>query len=843
MQETRSPIWPLVILLTCTAVMTGFGIWSCKPQAIAPQRAVPDAAAPAPAAGVAATDQPPASTAEEDCQQEAVAPQDPLSELASFAVPPRRARPAPPVADRISVDPSLADPPLLPTIEPSLRSDGAGGAARTMRAPQVPAKGGAQSGKLHRQSVQRSPDLAHVWPYARSLVHLLEATGDTAAIHSWRDRLTGALAELHAIEVLGAPAAGELLETLQQLAHEAMALAGGQRDLNQRAALLRAAYALQRRLAIWQPVYELARPKLTQVSLHHSDPTALLDKLRAADTQLARLSNPQQWREYLLLDQLAAIASQQRNATSYERSNLAREFLSRLESADSTLQQEQFFAHRAWQEVAFELRHWVSEPVDYEALLDDLERVEDGYGEKTGRNVATQYQILRWSSSPELAELGDRINAYYRNANVRCAISGELLNRLLPHPEPVDENVNDRVLGGRVFGRSRVTTRLRLVLLPDRERWRLGLEANGDVDSRTQTQRGPARFHNVGRSRYRVLKMLLIDRRGVHTQDAEGAALTDADLTGMDTNLDGVPLVNLLVRAAAKQMYDRQVDEAEYQTQGLLANRAESRMDSEVDEKLSAATEKFRTTIWRPLRGLGLRPEAVDMQTTADRLIVRYRLAGYDQVAAFTPRPQAPANSLLSIQVHQSMLNNVVSSLDLGGREVGLRDLFAEVARKLKRNNYQIPDDVPDDVTIQLAATDPIHFECKDDRIHITLRIAKLAAGDNHTWHNFEVRGMYLPCIDGIRVGIERDSYIRLKGYRRRLSTGDQVVLRGIFAKVLAPHPDIDLLAGVLINDQRLHDLRVSQFVVCDGWIGIAVGSGSPIRMHIADDPQQARLH
>lgn len=195
---------------------------------------------------------------------------------------------------------------------------------------------------------------------------------------------------------------------------------------------------------------------------------------------------------------------------------------------------------------------------------------------------------------------------------------------------------------------------------------------------------------------------------------------------------------------------------------------------------------------------------------------------------------------MLSVQVHQSTLNNIVSSLDLGGREVGLRDLFAEVASKLQWKDYQVPEDLRDDVTIQLATHDPVHIECKEDRIHVTLRIAKLAAGDSHRWSNFQVCGMYLPDIEGIRIGLERDSYIRLKGHRRRLSTGDQVVLRGIFAKVLAQHPEIDLLAGVLLNDKRLHDLRVSQCVICDGWIGIAVGAGNPVKMHIADGPHQS---
>jgi hypothetical protein len=228
------------------------------------------------------------------------------------------------------------------------------------------------------------------------------------------------------------------------------------------------------------------------------------------------------------------------------------------------------------------------------------------------------------------------------------------------------------------------------------------------------------------------------------------------------------------------------------------------------------------------------------MQTTEERLVARYRLASHEQVGAFTPRPQAPADSMVSIQIHESVFNNVVSVLDLGGRTMGLREMFQEVAQKLQRDNFRVPEDVPDDVTIELARDNPIAFSCEDDRIHVTLRIVCLAAGDGHCWNDFEVCGMYIPHVDGLKVGLERDSYIRLRGNKRRLPLGDQVALRGIFARVLAPHPDIDLLASVLSNDQRLHDLQVSQFVIRDGWIGVAVGPGSAVRMRIADDPAEA---
>jgi len=83
-----------------------------------------------------------------------------------------------------------------------------------------------------------------------------------------------------------------------------------------------------------------------------------------------------------------------------ERSKIAREFLRRVESADSTPEQEAFFAQPSWQEFALEMRKWVCEPVNYEALLDDLERLEATGSEDAARDFAGHYQILRCRHCP-----------------------------------------------------------------------------------------------------------------------------------------------------------------------------------------------------------------------------------------------------------------------------------------------------------------------------------------------------------------------------------------------------------------------------------------------------------
>ncbi len=202
------------------------------------------------------------------------------------------------------------------------------------------------------------------------------------------------------------------------------------------------------------------------------------------------------------------------------RSRLAREALRRMDSSRLTGVQQKFFAQPEFVRLASELRQWVSEPVDYATILDDLERLERQPCESTARRIAEQYQLLRWSPVDLAARLGDQLNTYYRNANIRIAVSSELINMMLPEMGDTEEEVNDRLLGGRVFGRSRVSTSLNVVLVPDPDEWRLGLEALGNVDSNTQTSHGPARFFNAGRSQYHAKKLVVVNRSGILTRDS-----------------------------------------------------------------------------------------------------------------------------------------------------------------------------------------------------------------------------------------------------------------------------------------------------------------------------------
>jgi hypothetical protein len=120
--------------------------------------------------------------------------------------------------------------------------------------------------------------------------------------------------------------------------------------------------------------------------------------------------------------------------------------------------------------------------------------------------------------------------------------------------------------------------------------------------------------------------------------------------------------------------------------------RASSQLDNEVAQRLEKSKQDFEAKIVKPLRDLNLEPTAVDMQTTTERLIARYRLAARTDVSAHTPRPQAPSDSMLSVQVHESAMNNVLEQLHLHGRRAELTELHKEMtSRFTPSKNIEVP--------------------------------------------------------------------------------------------------------------------------------------------------------
>jgi hypothetical protein len=668
------------------------------------------------------------------------------------------------------------------------------------------------------------------WPYPSGLVeqlNILSATNPAAA--PWADQVKAEIDRLVLAESLADPRVPSVLTTLHQLAQAGKQLAESQPDVESRSSVLRAGFAIVRRLVIWDQVHALSAQPLLFTAAPVVDHQAWNRAMGEVDALLQASGAAANWRKYLLIDR-ARQQIDSRSTSLAEQRDLARQMLHRLESTQLSHAQQEFLKTPALVALTSELRARSVETPNFVALLGAIERYEHIDSTSHARRLALEYDALRWNSDPGIKELAETVNAYYRNANVRVALSSELINRLLPRAQSQFEPVQDMILGARVEGQSLTNTKLRLVLLPDEHRWNVGLEALGEVASNTASSKGPATFYQDGWSRFRARKRLTVDRRGIRLFSSQAAADAQSQLNDFETDFDGIPFLCGIVRAIARNQYDTSQSAAKVEVESRIVGRATSQLDREVGQRLEQAKRDFQARMVEPLRRLEVEPTAVDLETTADRLIGRYRLAGRDQISAHTPRPQAPGDSLLSVQIHETAFNNILDKLNLAGREIELHDLFREMTSRFNLEQAEIPEDLPEDVLVTFADEDPVRIDAQDGRVRLTIRLKELAQGRRNRWTHFTVRGYYAPTADQLEANLEREGIIELIGDEGTIRLSDQIALRGIFARVLSRNRKLNLVNKQIAQSPELQDQQVTQFVIHDGWIGVALGPHAPGR-------------
>jgi hypothetical protein len=751
------------------------------------------------------------------------------------AGPPQFVQYGPPVADRFDLDPSVTETPALPPRTalklPSARDvpalpsgpDGIEGTSPDSADPIT------EPPSAIRPEPPPEPELpkTNAWPLALALVEQLDGLAAAVPLAAeWAASVKTELETLSRLPALDDPQAAAIIGRLNVLADEGKQLALSLPGEDSRSRLLRAGYAIVRRVVIWDLVQRLAA---------QGDVVAPILDRAAWDRSFAQVEHRLEvthaagaWRTYLMLDE-ARTTFDSENSSPEEQRQLARDILHRLHSTQLSHDQEQFLRAGPMDDWVWQLYGRAAETPDVIGLLEAMERLEQIGLSADTRSLADHYDQLRWSSDAGIRKLAATVNAYYRNANVRVALSAELVNRMLPRTRQQYEPVQDTILEAKVEGDSFTSTQLRMVLVPDRTRWNIGLEAVGEVASNTSSSKGPATFYQNGVSFFRARKRVTVDRRGIRLQNAEANANANNNLDDFETDFDGIPLFGNLARAIARNQYETSQPAAKVEVEGKIVWRATSQLDREVAEKLEQSKQDFQVRMLDPLRKLDLEPTAVEMETTAERLIARYRLAGRDQVSAHTPRPQAPGDSLLSVQIHETALNNVLEHLKLNGTRVELRELFRQMTGRFNREPVPVPDDLPEGVFVTFADEDPVRIDCQDGRVRLTIRMKELSQeGTRNRWRDFTVRGYYQPVADQLDANLEREGVIELIGDRLRF--GDQIALRGIFSAVLSRNRKLNLINKQIAQAPELRDQQVTQFVIHDGWIGVALGPKSPGR-------------
>lgn len=595
-------------------------------------------------------------------------------------------------------------------------------------------------------------------------------------------------------------------------------------------------YALGRQLDIWQHIHRARLEKGAPQGM--VDGQTMAQALDEVESLLQSHDAGPTWKEYLRLNGLRGLTTTDSPGLLESRARLARDVLHAQSAPQLTDEQRAWLARPEFTKLRSHLRVWAAPRVEHRSVLEAMERCEDEMTPEAVQRLTELMDRLRWSESTFDRQLAVTLDQYYRNANFRLSCTAELLNRLIPAWHRQRDPVRETILGAAVTGHSDTLSRLSVALVPDAQRIRLSVLAQGTVHSNTNSRKGPVLLRGRGTTEYLVEKPIWCDGHGLHMEPARARALDRSGLPGITSQLDGVPLLGWLIREVAKQQHFERRGEVRSQVQNRVATKACRRLDAEIEQQEQRLRESLQQVTNERLRQVGLVPEITDMQTTHERLTFRCRVASPYQLGAHTARPQALRNSMLSIQVHESLLNNLLDQLQLAGWRGPVENLITHVATRLNTTAPKLPEDFPEGIWIELAAEQPVRIRCVEDRLQLRIAIEKFIT-PRRRWKSFQVVGYYRPDLTQREADLMRDGTIELIG--TSVGLRDQVALRGIFTRVLSKNDRWSLLGGRLVQHARLVDLAVTQFVVRDGWFALSVGRDyRPLPVQVASEPSNA---
>jgi hypothetical protein len=654
-----------------------------------------------------------------------------------------------------------------------------------------------------------------------SLVAQLDRLAQYPDCQAWTGGVKELIIELCRTSPASNRQSAEIVERLQAFVPKADEVAGQLKDSQAAESLRRARYALERRLLIWPVLFNNDLHSVYANSKVGEDSRRRLSQALAdAGSRLQTVPHGDAWRKYLLLDQVAQLANPAQLVSADEARQLARQVITRLTAPQASDAQRQALGDASLQALVEAIRPWANETSDVRAVLAALERYEASGLTSDGRELVTLARRLNWSPEEKERALARQLDLHYRNANIRVVLTADLINRVAPDPPPTTAVVNDTILNARVNGSSQTTAQLQVKLIPDPLRLHFQIGAEGSVNSLTQATHGPVTFSNRGEATFVARKTVILDRDGWKSDNASAEANSDSQLLGVRTTLDGRPVLGSVARRRAVEKEEALRDVADREVDEKVEAKARQRLDDEVDRRLTFIQQALGEQLLEPLAALQITPEPIALETTAQRLTARLRLAGATQAAGHTARPQAPSDSLASIQIHESAINNLLDGLQLAGRTFTFAELFQYIADRTNCPMIQPPAKLPADAVITFADRDPVRVRCENGKLWLTLAARELRRGASH-WQDIVASVAYEPQVEGLRVRLVRSGPFELEGDNDPQA---DKALREALDKLLPPARKLNLIPPAIAEHSQLTDSSVTQCVIEDGWIGLAIG-------------------
>ena len=673
------------------------------------------------------------------------------------------------------------------------------------------------------------------WPQSPQLERQLKQLATIAVLSDWAQGLLDSLEAFPAVRGLGSVESVRVLASLRVAHEQGQVLLSKVPTGEPMVVMQKTLVGLDARLEIWHAIQTIVSNQQVSVETPGSSRDQVAAAIEGIEERLVGSDEADNWQVYLNLDELRQYVTRDDGVDVAARGKEAQRILLRMHARSLTPEQKSLLQEEAFTSLEFGLRQWCVEPVDYPKLMRDIELFESSRYNYRAVPIANTFQVIRWSLDDNVASLGAMLEERYRAGNIRIRIAEEFINRLIPSETQVSAPIEDKVLGARVEGTSDTTSRLNVQLLEDDGRWVIGLDAQGEIESRTTSTKGAAVFENEASASFQANKKIMISPSGIEFGETLADVQSESKLVNFETDYDN-SLLGGIARNMAKNQYKQKEKSAAKAMDLRIRQQATDTLDDKVVNQMSKMEQTYNSRWLEPMQDLNLRPVATQLHTVDNKLAIDYRLAGIHQLAAHGFHPEIPAETLVGIQVHESAMNNLLHNLELDGKSGQLVDVMARIAEQLGMDNFEVPMDIPETVMVRFMERESVRIRFYKGKVQLMIQMRQLQ-NKRVGWRNFAILAEYAPSSDAISGTLERHGVIQILGKGLRL--GDRIALQTIFNKVLPSTRTLTLLGENITQHPSMETSGVELFEINQGWLTFAITDKKPVTASVEDSTER----
>jgi hypothetical protein len=390
----------------------------------------------------------------------------------------------------------------------------------------------------------------------------------------------------------------------------------------------------------------------------------LRTKLRALDAALARAPQVAAgWKTYLRWDVLQKFVADDFQPDARSLADLD-QILTRFRANQVGLERPEFTdvakaiaKYRALASWAATARLRDTRPV-YERYLTDLQRLLERHFERP--TMETVRQVARGvgtvDSLGQSPQLVTAVRQQFARSNIFGTVSANFIGRTPQQRGPVSEAVRDCILGTSISGTAVSQRNVRYELQESADSIVLAIYLDGQAQSRTRGLHKPVQVNSTGRTEFHAVKRISLSDSGFVSTSASASVDTRTRIHSIQKTGGrfGHRLVEKIAwKRAMEQKRQAELISAEHTRQRVLRD-----FDEIVARELGAARGRYELQVRAPLLRRGVTPEVLRMSSGPMGVMAEVLFGTRGQLGAAGPPPAMMPGHDLSLQVHESAVNN-----------------------------------------------------------------------------------------------------------------------------------------------------------------------------------------